>query len=98
MPGAGVGSGGGTNIKECIQQWIRKQSEQFIERWCGPDIDQNPALEVVKRLAEVATQLDVSSPLCGSALRVSVHAYVHSWLGLHHPCLALKNPLYKTGF
>lgn len=68
--GSEVGQGGST--KERLQQWIKRQSEVFLERWCGPGSEQNPALEVMKRLGEAALQLDVGSPLCGTALQVSV--------------------------
>ena len=42
-----------------------------MERWGRHESsDQNPAVEIVKRLGEVGQQLDIQSPACIDALKV----------------------------
>ena len=56
--------------KERIQQWIQKQSREFMDQWYS-SAENNPALDVVKRLSESTEQLEYQSPSCLPALSVS---------------------------
>ena len=61
----------GESSKDRIQHWIHEQISGFLQKWEG-STDQNPALTVVKKLAEATKELDPSSALCLSAVGVSV--------------------------
>ena len=60
----------GDSSKDRIQHWIHEQISGFLQKWEG-SADQNPALSVVKKLAEATQELDPGSVSCLSAVAVS---------------------------
>ena len=60
----------GDSSKGRIQDWIHHRVSGFLQKWDG-SVDQNPALNIVKKLVDASQELDPGSVSCLSAVGVS---------------------------
>ena len=67
----GEGGGGEGGHKERLQNWIKKQASEFLEKWATVSSN-NPSHAIVSRLKEATEGLDYKSPACLAALDVSI--------------------------